>query len=354
MGSSALDSQRVENAGIVCHARVDCPSCKEAGAIRYDKLRDRLFRAPGEWRIRECKACDFAWLDPLPEAAELGKLYSHYYTHSENAKIKDENRDLLKRHLLAQAFGYPLPMRKPELEIISAFLAVLPGLRDFAGGAVMWLPFRAGARLLDIGSGSGEFPKRMRELGWQVSGVETDPAAAKFARETYGLDIRGGDLVGANFSESEFHAITLSHVIEHVPDPQRYFQEIFRLLRPGGIVSLVTPNWHSRAHRKFAASWRGLEIPRHLQIFSQKKLLAMAVASGLQVKELRTVSRTARNIWWESKRIENAGEANDIGLSPEAMRPAEKRRAIFFQIMEEFGNASHRWGEELLLLAEKP
>lgn len=340
----------VTNAGIACRTRVACPVCSRVGTTAYAGLKDHLFGAPGEWGLRECAACDLLWLDPIPETNDIGKLYERYYTHGANAA---GGKTALKRHLLAQAFGYPSPSRDPALESVAALLAVLPAFRDFAGGAVMWLPYTPGAKLLDIGCGSGEFPARMRSLGWDAAGVETDPAAAEFARAQYKLDVRSGDLFAQKYPAQSFDVVTLSHVIEHVPAPAEYFAEIRRILRPEGTVALVTPNRHSLAHCEFGSAWRGLEVPRHFHIFSRKSLRGLAEAAGLEVRELRTVTRTARNIWWESKKLAGAGGRVNVGSDGIGPRGMDKARGFLFQAREELGNYTRAWGEEILLIAER-
>ena len=345
------------NAGIACRARAECPECGGAGTAEYAGLRDRLFGAPGQWGMRSCRNCDLLWLDLIPENHEVGKLYARYYTHSANAGAASgaEVRGL-KRKILARAFGYPGGDGAGALKgALASVLSQMQAFRDYAGGAVMWLPHSPGKKLLDLGCGSGEFPLRMRGLGWTVAGAETDPAAAKFAREKYGIDVRAGDVFNAGFAEKSFDAITLSHVIEHVPDPRAAFAKIASLLTPGGLVSVVTPNQHSLAHRCFGSAWRGLEVPRHFQVFSSASLGRAAKAAGLRVRELRTVARTARKIWWESRRLARAarGGALDLGTFDEVPGGAEKLRGLLFQAAEEAGSRALGWGEEILLIAER-
>lgn len=56
----------------------------------------------------------------------------------------------------------------------------------------------------------------MRSLGWEVCGVEPDPKALALARQQLALDVRSSL---NDFPAAKFDVITLSHVIEHVPDP---------------------------------------------------------------------------------------------------------------------------------------
>jgi len=58
----------------------------------------------------------------------------------------------------------------------------------------------------------------MRSLGWQVEGVEVDPAAVRQAR-AMGLEVRQRYLEDQDYPEDSFDAITLKHVIEHIHEP---------------------------------------------------------------------------------------------------------------------------------------
>src|ERR1019366_8424047 len=81
-----------------------------------------------------------------------------------------------------------------------------------------------------------------------------------------------GSVEGKSYPSATFDAITLNHVIEHVPDPISTIKECSRLLKPGGKLVMFTPNAASLSHRYFKQDWRGLEPPRHLHVFSFKSM----------------------------------------------------------------------------------
>jgi len=94
------------------------------------------------------------------------------------------------------------------------------------------------------------------------------------------LELHHGDLASVGFPSETFDAVTLSHVIEHVPDPLALLREVRRILKPTGRLALTTPNNASLGHQLFAAKWFGLDPPRHLHIFSPPSLEKLARSAG--------------------------------------------------------------------------
>jgi SAM-dependent methyltransferase len=320
-----------------------CPMCGSNGHAIYEGLSDQLFAVPGDWNLKECRSCDLLWIDSLP--SNPADLYRNYYTHEENAwGLKEAS---IKSKLLSAAFAYRenFPVTWPQRFFYQA-LGRLRAMRDYAGGAVMWLEKIPGGKLLDIGSGSGEFLARMRDLGWQAEGREFDEGAVAFSRQRYSLNIMHGGLPAQELNSQEYDAVTLSHVIEHVVDPFTYFVEANRLLKVRGRLVIVTPNRHSLAHRLFKCDWRGLESPRHFHVFSENGLKEIANKAGFVIRELRTTSRTARHIFASSEQI----RAKRLGLAP---RKWVQVFAIPFQVIETLLNVFVDCGEEVLLIAEK-
>ena len=124
----------------------------------------------------------------------------------------------------------------------------------------------------------------MRALGWDVQGMDIDDAALEQARRA-GLSVRGGTLeqpAGAA-AGGGFDALTLNHVLEHLPDPVGALRSARELLRPGGVLWVATPNLRSLAHRMFKRDWLSLDPPRHLAATSRRsRCSARSSAAGLE------------------------------------------------------------------------
>jgi 2-polyprenyl-3-methyl-5-hydroxy-6-metoxy-1,4-benzoquinol methylase len=254
-------------------------------------VRDRFVGIPGEWSHRRCQnpECGLVWLDPMPLPEELGKLYSAYFTHAarEGSEPGGSGNDLKRRERasLAGALGYA-ELREGAGSLPDRLRGWSPFVRERAGRSVFWLPAAERGRLLDIGCGNGRFLNRMRSLGWEVAGVDFDAEAVRVAREHYGLDARCGSADAVGFEPASFDVVTLSHVLEHVPDPAAALARCASLLRPGGEILVWVPNFESPFRSLFGAAWFPYEVPRHRWHFRPADVAALLVRAGLAVVEV--------------------------------------------------------------------
>jgi len=277
--------------------QLTCIVCGALGTVKYRDLTDRLFGAPGSWTVRECNdpGCGTLWLDPRPTLAEIGKAYKNYYTHGGN-----QQRSFIRRTVRALAleigalrYGFKsssLPW--PGKYLATAAAALYPGLRDHLDLQIRYLPASSmgNGKLLDVGCGDGEALEILRDLGWQVCGVEVDPQAVDAARKR-NLDVRQGTLTDAAFPEETFDAITSSHVIEHVHDPLAFLTESRRVLRSGVTLVAITPNAKAWTHEQHGAHWLNLDPPRHLVLFTAESLRNLAKYVGLRNIHVTTTAR---------------------------------------------------------------
>lgn len=102
------------------------------------------------------------------------------------------------------------------------------------------LPSRG--KLLDIGAGFGYFLDLARNRGWQVSGIDIDRKAIDFSKKRYGLEIFDKPIVQLGIPDNMYDAVTLWIVIEQLPDPVAELAQVFRILKPGGIVYIRAYN----------------------------------------------------------------------------------------------------------------
>lgn len=99
-----------------------------------------------------------------------------------------------------------------------------------------------GATLLDVGCGRGEFLKGFIACGLDGSGVDRSPAAKRLLTEA---DIRVSDATDGSlpFEDDSFAVVYSKSVIEHFYYPEALVAEMWRILKPGGLLITMTPDW---------------------------------------------------------------------------------------------------------------
>jgi 2-polyprenyl-3-methyl-5-hydroxy-6-metoxy-1,4-benzoquinol methylase len=284
--------------------RTKCPLCGSGGSLIYTEQKDRLFSAGGSWNLKACSdsKCGLMWLDPMPVLEDIGKAYANYYTHvaqegSKRAGLLKQAYILMRREYLAAKYNYPIGSPSIFIKCLGKALYLFPVHCNEVDSEARHLQAIPQGRLLDVGCGSGEWLTFMRELGWLVEGVDFDDDAVKVARKD-GLEVKCGSLEHQGFPNDNFDVVTLSHVIEHVPDPVETLAECVRILKPGGKLVLFTPNSASLSHNLFKQDWRGLEPPRHLHIFSEPSLRQALESVG--IKEVIFHPQIAKSVFCES------------------------------------------------------
>lgn len=101
-----------------------------------------------------------------------------------------------------------------------------------------------GKKVLDVGCGLGFFSQRLADSGAIVTACDIGPSLVMETAKRVGCTVVQADALAltATFKQDEFDCVVSSECIEHTPDPQRAVKEMTRVLKPGGYLSLSTPN----------------------------------------------------------------------------------------------------------------
>lgn len=297
-------------------------------------------------------SCGLLWLDPMPLDEDLGLAYAgDYYTHHGDPPPTWPRRAYhwLRRGYLARRFGYHAETVPLWHKLLGSLIVLHPRRRADMEFTAMHLTAVPGGRLLEVGCGSGQALRVLRDLGWHAEGVDFDRAAVESARAR-GLDVRLGSLSEQGYAAESFDAVVMSHLIEHVPDPLGVLEECRRVLKPGGRLVLLTPNARSWGRILFREHWFALDPPRHLILFHPGTLRTLAEAAGLAVLRLVSTSRGARQIWIYSRQIRRSGSA-DMSRPPGI---GSRCAGLVFEVAEAARLlVSPAIGEEILLVATK-
>lgn len=102
---------------------------------------------------------------------------------------------------------------------------------------------RPGARIVDLGCGTGTFTRLLSDRGYSIQGVDLSPKLVARARETHPhVDFLEGDIESLPLADRNVDGVLLSSVLHHLPDPSKCAAEVYRILKPGGWFFAFDPN----------------------------------------------------------------------------------------------------------------
>jgi SAM-dependent methyltransferase len=300
--------------------------CGALGSQVLFRSPDRLHATPGEYTYKRCAACHTVFQDPRIIPEDLAICYpGQYYTHAAPAlKTEPQSLDAQAPHMQRSLWQFRDALRRAVVNAVQGNMQTGPlaragklfasshRLREraFYNHVTDELIPRAPDCLLalDIGCGSGRVMEALGRVGWQVEGVEWDPAAAKVAMQATGRKVSIGDFRSIHLRPASYDLIVLSHVFEHLDAPLPALRRIKELLAPAGRAVLFYPNPESLGARLFRGNWYPWEAPRHLVLPPAQALAEAAKSIGLTPTQWRTHGKDAA-AYFAHSRAYRAGRA---------------------------------------------
>lgn len=147
---------------------------------------------------------------------------------------------------------------------------------------------RQSGEILDIGCGEGYFLTLAEQRGWNVVGIDFSREAVERARRR----VRSKELFplslaefAERFPERKFHAVTIFHVVEHVPDPKGFLTQASALLSEGGYLAFSMPS-DRRVDLHYLEREPWDFPPHHLTRWNDTSVRALVSRSGLELVEI--------------------------------------------------------------------
>lgn len=198
--------------------------------------------------------------------------------------------------------GSPRPAQRLNVEGLRRMLANEADMsfRRRAEAVFRFIDLQPGDRVLDAGCGRGFYLNFLRALYPQadVLGIELDIPLLPVARRVVpGAAVSCVNLYQVPFADASFDKIIFSEVIEHIPDDRQALAELYRVLAPGGVLALTTPNanypfwwdpinktleWTLGTHIQtgpLAGIWAN-----HVRLYPLDQLLALVTDAGFKVE----------------------------------------------------------------------
>jgi SAM-dependent methyltransferase len=222
-----------------------CPTC----GIELQPYRD--LQSP--YHLRRCPACQLVATWPRLSLGELRQQYESEYEQS-------------------TFHPFPLYLRRRR-QVLARIMRHAPQ-----------------GTMLDIGCAGGHFLSHAREHGWGVTGIELNRQMAECARRNFQIEVHNlsmDDLPGP-LEGRRFEVVYMSHVLEHLPRPDRALRKIRDLLAPDGVLALRVPNLHALLFRLLGKHYIELYPDVHVFHFTRRSLSHLLAREGYAVEEMST------------------------------------------------------------------
>ncbi len=247
-----------------------CKFCGEDSSfVKYDF---------GPHRILRCRGCTFMWLTPQPTPAELREIYSFdYYRNRQFFDVGSDNENVYGYH---DYFSERFVKQQDHQRIVGRLIQLGTAGAD-AGGR----------RFLDVGCGLGYLLDVAHDHGFDVEGIDCNPAAAEWIEAKFRFPVFCGDFM--DYEGEPFDAVAMLDVIEHLPEPFEAMAKAASLLRPGGLFVLSTMDSDSLVSRVIGKRLEDFRRTReHLYFLNRRTIRAALERVGFEVLRLESYGLT--------------------------------------------------------------
>ena len=262
-----------------------CPKCGTANS-RVQPLKYSW----REWVLKECRTCEFVYLENPPRYDQLAVEYSWDTNHQQRRERIQKERPV---HSFASALVRAIRRRvRSKKNKLIRYVS-------------RWIP---PGKVADIGCGDGSNMALLPEQ-YEPIGIEISESLAILARDRQ----RHRNATILNMSaidglrhvpDGSLSGVIMRSFLEHEASPKELLISAASALMPGGVTIIKVPNYACINRRIMGASWCGFHFPGHVNYFTPRSLREIVESTGLRVVRFNWRSRFpfSDNMWLVARR----------------------------------------------------
>jgi 2-polyprenyl-3-methyl-5-hydroxy-6-metoxy-1,4-benzoquinol methylase len=269
-----------------------------------------------KYPVVQCVGCGVYFVFPQPDETEINRKYEPSYF----APFLADAEKLFKLWKEWRSTGKMFSPTGKQFSLVLAWLNSL-GLKEYA------TLLGSNRKMLDIGCATCGLMAEMVNCGWTAQGIELTPEIIKFDKKM-GFEVFQGPIEQVPYSDASFGLVTMTHVIEHLPNPKRTLQKVSRILMPKGKLFIRTPNCDSFPRLIAGKDW--FSDPDHLFFFGTKTLTKLLTDCGFRILGIKNyvgIDMETYSEVWNNLGLNDIIRArfNQYNLGDVALVYAEKR-----------------------------
>lgn len=250
---------------------VNCPFCNSGNRTVYERFGHKF-----QFTYCKCQDCSLIYCTPRPTYNQefIDRAYAAYYQSTETLGLDE----------FTNVHTSSIPMFKKEVEHLLQF--------DTKPTAV-----------LDVGCGMGTFLYAAKPHYRTCVGLDVSAKMGKFVEEQIGVKVQIQQFDTFN-SDTNFSLIHMSHVMEHIPNPNEWIEKAKQLLTPDGVLVINVPNKRSlgnlmqhffyklKLKKQYSSTWNAPErTPDHLYEPTRASMKTLLLKHGFEILDSFSYSR---------------------------------------------------------------
>ncbi len=289
-----------------------CLTCGNASLSPFLTGLTSSYSRNSKYTLMRCNRCLTLMTYPMPSPIYLEMLYKSSYAYEFHHLLRFEKR-MRAKNLLKQSVR-----RNP------------------------------GDLFVELGCSDGTLLKLLQQRGFEVSGCEIDSHSVEIAnqrlQENCVKNLSIDEFLG-NYHLGEAKVVIMSHVLEHLANPQDTLLRISREIKAGCELLIALPNYNSLGRRIFGKFWGYWQVPVHITHHNSTSILNLLQNNGFQITQVRMRNCDFLTV--------GSLVSNFLGLDREQIKPSLLAGKLIqvlsmaWTLIMNFGN------EEMVILAKK-